>query len=274
MITAGIDVGAQSVAAVALDGDRILAEVALTTEETTDAAARRVFRQLLDQAGLEAGQVERIIATGWEADEVPLAEGTSSEQVCAALAARFLVPTARTVIDMGAEGCRVMKLDPGGILEDFANNSKCASGTGSFLELGAVYLKTPIEELGPLSLTADGAAEVSTICAVFAESVIISHIHQGESRARIAAGIHRAAASRAAELVGRVGLIEDVVMIGGAALNAGLVKAMEDLMGVKIHVPTSPQTAVALGAAIKASKKKRRRKKRPRPKVDPDHAAN
>ncbi|MBW1785787.1 MAG: rod shape-determining protein [Deltaproteobacteria bacterium] len=268
MITVGIDVGAQSVAAVALDGDRILAEVVLTTEETTDAAARRVFRQLLDQAGLEAGQVERTIATGWEADEVPLADDTSSEQVCTALAARFLVPTARTVIDMGAEGCRVMKLDPGGILEDFANNSKCASGTGSFLELGAVYLKTPIEELGPLSLTADGAAEVSTICAVFAESVIISHIHQGESRARIAAGIHRAAASRAAELVGRVGLVEDVVMIGGAALNAGLVKAMEDLIGVKIHVPPSPQTAAALGAAIKASKKKRRRKKRPRPKSE------
>ena len=213
--------------------------------------------------GLSPKDVERIIATGSEAGEISFADGKSSEQICAAKGSRFLVPTARTVVDMGAEGCRVMKLAPDGNLEDFSNNAKCASGTGSFIELGAVYLKVPVEQMGALSLSADGVAEVSSTCAVFAESVIISNIHTGESRERIAAGIHRAAAARILELIGRVGLVEDIVMVGGAALNPGLVKALEELTGKAVKVPEHPRSVVALGAAIQASSKKAGRTRRP-----------
>ncbi|MGC1402571.1 MAG: BadF/BadG/BcrA/BcrD ATPase family protein, partial [Thermodesulfobacteriota bacterium] len=99
-------------------------------------------------------------------------------------------------------------------------------------------------------------AEVSSTCAVFAESVIISNIHSGQSRERIAAGIHRAAAARILELIGRVGLVEDVVMVGGAALNQGLVKTLEDMTGKAVTVPDHPRSVMALGAAIQASKKK------------------
>jgi predicted CoA-substrate-specific enzyme activase len=156
---------------------------------------------------------------------------------------------------MGAEGCRVMKLSADGVLLDFTNNSKCASGTGAFIELGALYLKVPVELMGALSLAADGAAEVSSTCAVFAESVIISHIHSGQSRERIAAGIHRAAAARILELIGRVGLVEDLVMVGGAALNNGLVKTLEEMTGRPVKVPEHPRTVMALGAALQAQRK-------------------
>ena len=261
-LSAGIDVGAQSVAATLFDGERILGVRVIVTEEEADAAARRVYTELLADTGTAESAVARIVSTGWGAGDVSLAHETSSEQVCAALGARFLFPRARTVIDMGAEGCRVMKLDENGLLQDFANNAKCASGTGSFLELGAIYLKTPIEELGAMALKSNGAAEVSTICAVFAESVIISHIHNGEPRERIAAGVNRAAATRVADLLGRVGLIEDVVMVGGAALNQGLITALETMIGVGISVPPDPRAAVALGAAIKAARKRKRGRKR------------
>jgi predicted CoA-substrate-specific enzyme activase len=256
MLFAGIDVGAQSIKAVLFDGQKIIGRMVVITEDEAETAARRIYDDLLARLDLRPQDVEKVLATGWGAGEIQFADGKSSEQICAAKGSRFLVPTARTVVDMGAEGCRVMKLAADGSVEDFSNNAKCASGTGSFIELGAVYLKVPIEQMGALSLAADGVAEVSSTCAVFAESVIISNIHAGESRERIAAGIHRAAASRILELIGRVGLVEDIVMVGGAALNPGLVKTLEDITGKAVKVPEHPRSVMALGAAIQASKKK------------------
>lgn len=256
MLYAGIDVGAQSVKALLFDGRKVLGRKVLITEEEAGAAACRVYEDLLGDLKVKAEEVERVLATGWGSGEVAFAHGKSSEQVCAAKGARFLVPGARTVVDMGAEGCRVMKLAADGTLEDFTNNSKCASGAGSFIELGAVYLKVPLEQMGALSLAAEDLSEVSSTCAVFAESVIISHIHSGKSRASIAAGIHRSAAARVLELIGRVGLVEDLVMVGGGALNPGLVGALQDMAGAKIIVPEHPRTVMALGAAIQASLKK------------------
>ena len=260
MLFGGIDVGAQSVKGVIFDGEKILGEKLHVTEEEADTAARKVYQELLTELRYKAQDVDRVFATGWGASDVSFANGKSSEQICAARGARWLFPAARTVVDMGAEGCRVMKLRSEGPMEDFANNAKCASGTGASIELGAVYLKVPIDQMGPLSLAADGVAEVSSTCAVFAESVIISHIHNGESRERIAAGIHRAVATRVIELIGHLGLVEDVVIVGGAAMNPGLVRVLEEMTGVPFKVPEHPRTAIALGAAIQASLKKGRRR--------------
>lgn len=261
-VYAGIDVGAQSVKAALFDGERILGEMCVVTEEESQKAARGVYQALLSELGLTTTAIARILVTGWGADDITFADGRSSEQLCAVRGACFHNKNARTVIDMGAEGCRVMKVDPDGSLVDFTNNSRCASGTGSFVELGAIYLKTPIEKMGALSLAADGVADVSSTCAVFAESVIISNIHKGESRERIAAGIHKSAAIRVSELLGRIGAEEEVVMIGGAALNQGLIQAIEEMAEVKVHVPDQPRTAVAVGAAIQASLKKNRRSRK------------
>ena len=259
---AGIDVGAQSVKAALYDGRQCLGVRLMVTEEEADRAARQVYEELLAELNLSPKLVERVLATGWGAEDVTFAQGRSSEQICAAKGAHLLIPTARTVVDMGAEGCRAMKLAEDGAVLDFSNNSKCASGAGAFIELGAVYLQASLAELGRLSLAADGLAEVSTTCAVFAESIIISHIHRGESRERIAVGIHQAAATRISELVGRLGLVEDLVFIGGAALNPGLVKIIEETSGIRVKIPDHPRTVTALGAAIQASLKKRGRRKR------------
>lgn len=261
MIYAGIDIGAQSVKAALFHREKVLGWKCVVTEEPAEAAARAVYGELLNDLGVTAQEVERVVATGWGAAEVSFAEGKSSEQICAARGARWYFPAARTVVDVGAEGCRVMKLSPDGAMEDFGNNSKCASGTGAFIELGAVYLKASIEEMGPLALAADGAAEISSTCAVFAESVIISQIHEGESRERIAAGIHRAAAARILELAGGMGLVEDIVLIGGGALNPGLVKALEEMGSVSFRIPENPRIVTAVGAAIQGSMKKGRRRR-------------
>jgi predicted CoA-substrate-specific enzyme activase len=257
---AGIDVGAQSVKAVLFDGNAILGKKILVTEAEADQAARDLYEGLLAELNVTASDVDRVFVTGWGADEVSFADGKSAEQVCAAKGAKFLIPTARTVLDMGAEGCRVMRLGPEGGLEEFVNNSKCASGTGSFIELGAIYLRVGIEDMGPLSLAADGVAEVSSMCAVFAESVIISNIHKGESIERIAAGIHKSAATRVSELLGRIGIVEDVVFVGGPALNKGLVKMLEQMSQVVLKIPDAPRIVTALGAAIQASVKKSSRR--------------
>jgi len=259
---AGIDVGAQSVKAVIVDGEKIIGSKVMVTEAEADSAAREVYESLLTDVNMRSTDVERILSTGWGADDVFFVDGKSSEQVCAARGARFLFPLARTVLDMGAEGCRAMKLSPDGILEEFTNNSKCASGTGSFIELGAVYLKVPLEQMGALSLAADGVADVSSTCAVFAESVIISNIHGGESIERIAAGIHHSAATRVSELLGRIGIVEPVVFVGGPALNQGLVKMLEQMNRICLKIPDDPRTIVALGAAIQASVKKKRRRQK------------
>ncbi len=258
MYYAGIDVGAQSVKAVIFDGSKVIGGKVYITEEGADKAAKNVYNELLEELCLLPQEVDRIVATGWGAREVSFADKKSSEQICAAKGARHLFSTAQTVVDIGAEGCRAIRLDTNGNMEEFANNDRCASGTGSFIELGSIYLKIPLEKMGPLSLSSDGFAEVSSTCAVFAESVIISNIHKGESPERIAAGIHRAAAVKIVELLGRIGLNEDLVITGGAALNQGLIKTLEDMINTKPLIPENPRIVPAIGAAIQASRQKKR----------------
>jgi predicted CoA-substrate-specific enzyme activase len=253
---AGIDVGVRSVKAVVFDGTKILGKKVRITTEESDRAARELYGLLLAGLHLSPSGVERLFVTGCGAKDVSFADGRSSEEVCAARGARFLMPSVRTVVDMGAEGCRVMRLGADGALEEFANNSKCASGTGSFLELAAVYLQVDVDDLGPLALAADGVADVSSQCAIFAESVIISHIHNGESLANIAAGIHLSAAVRVTELMRRIRPVEEVAFVGGAAANKGLVRVLEEMNGTSLKIPDDPRIVVALGAALQAAAKK------------------
>lgn len=255
MITAGIDVGGHSVKAVLLDGDAILATKLVVSEEEAGIAAEHILDALLEEAGVPRDRLAGIAATGWGRREVKCATTKSSEQLCAVRGARRLVPGAGTIVDIGAEGCRAMKLDEDGSVAEFAENSKCASGTGAFIELASTYLKVPLEEFGAISLQAEGRAEISSVCAVFAESAIISQMHRGESVSRIAAGINWATATRVVELMRRVGVKQEVVVVGGAALNKGLIKAIEVNLGLPVIVPTLTQFAVALGAAIQAQAK-------------------
>ena len=250
MWSAGIDIGSHSARAAVFDGQAVRAATGLVSEDDADTAARSVLGRALAEMGLGQEAVERVVATGWGRRQVSFAHRASSELVCASRGARWLVPAAGTVVDIGAEGCRAMRLRPNGAVEDSAENSKCASGTGAFIELAALYLKVPLERVGPLALAADGRADISATCAVFAESSIISQIHRGEPVERIAAGVVWSVAIRVTDLIKRVGVAGQLVLVGGGALNPALVRAIEDIAGVRPVVPEQPQFAAAIGAAL------------------------
>ena len=164
--------------------------------------------------------------------------------------ASYFFPTARTVINLGAESNRAIRLADDGRVTAFAKNDKCAAGSGLFLETMATVLDTPLEGMGELSLTAHGYEEVSSICAVFAESEVISHIHRGVPKDRILAGLHKAVADRVMEMTGPVGIKAGVVITGGVAKNRAIIRELENKIGLVVFVPSEPQMVGALGAAL------------------------
>lgn len=175
-----------------------------------------------------------------------------SEELCHAQGAHWLFDSARTVLDIGAGGMRAMKLNAEGKVTDFAVNSKCAAGTGAFLEAMTKIVHIPIEEMGTIAVGAKKKAKVSSYCAVFAESEVISNIHRGMPKENIVAGIHEAVVDRVVELLHRVGIHEDVVVTGGVAKNVGVIDGLQNRIGLKMKVPRDPQIVGALGAALMA----------------------
>jgi predicted CoA-substrate-specific enzyme activase len=252
VLSAGIDVGSHSAKAVIFDGRSPLGRQALVSDDGAETAARNVFRLVLEALDLKEGAINSITATGWGRRRVSFADRVSSELVCASRGARWLAPGAGTVVDIGAEGCRAMRLKADGTVEESVENSKCASGTGAFIELAATYLKVPVDRIGQLALAGSGRADISSTCAVFAESAIISQIHRGESVERIAAGIVWSVATRVTEVIQRVGVNGELVLVGGGALNQALVRTIGEMAGLRPVVPDQPQFVAALGAAIQA----------------------
>jgi predicted CoA-substrate-specific enzyme activase len=258
MLVAGIDVGAVSAKAVILSDGQILSHGVIVSGEEAAVAAQGVMELALEQAGLALADIEYIVATGIGKATVSLAQKTKSEVVCLGKGVSSLFPEARTAIDIGAESSKVLRLNDLGGVEDFAGNDKCASGTGVFLEAAAKILEVPLEQLGALSLGAPRPAPISGMCAVFAESEIISHVHTEVPKEEIIAGVHSAIADRVSAVVNKVGPRELVVMTGGVARNVGMVRALEEKIGFEISVPEVPEIAGALGAALIAKQSLRK----------------
>jgi len=255
MLVAGIDVGVRNVSAVVLrDGD-ILSYCILTSGEAGATVSRRAVEKAIENTTFDFTDLRYIVATGCGRNGIPFANRQSTEVVCQARGAFHLLPSVRTVINLGAESSRAIRVGEAGRVEAFAKNDKCAAGSGLFLETMSTVLETPVELMGELSLKANGWEDVSSICAVFAESEVISHIHRGVSRDRILVGVHRAVAGRILETLGTVGIKSDVMATGGVAKNAAVVKELEDKTGFSIIVPPEPQIVGALGAALLAQER-------------------
>ncbi|MDP2659585.1 MAG: acyl-CoA dehydratase activase [Dehalococcoidia bacterium] len=250
MLVAGIDVGAVSAQAVIMSDGQIAAQTTLVTGEESAIAARLVLDEALRLAGVSQSDLGSIVATGIGKASVDVATRSKSEVVCLGKGTAWLYPEARTVIDIGAESSKVLRLNDLGGVEDFANNDKCASGTGVFLEAAAKILEVSLDQLGVLSLAATGKASISGMCAVFAESEIVSHVHTDIPKSEIIAGVHSAIADRVSAVVNRVGPQPAVVMCGGVARNVGMVKALEEKIGFSLLVPENPEMVAALGAAL------------------------
>ena len=171
---------------------------------------------------------------------------------CSAKGAAWLHPSVRTVIDIGAEESLAVKCDATGKVLNFAKNDKCAAGVGAFVDAMAKALDVRIEDMGELSLRSQQEIQVNVTCVVFAESEVVSLIHSGTPEVDIARAIHDAIASRTVAMVRRIGIEQDILLIGGGANNVGIVDSLEREMGVKVIVPEKPQFVSALGAALLA----------------------
>lgn len=252
MLVAGIDVGARNISAVVLLDSDILSYCVLTSGEAGATAARAAVEEAIKQANLVFTDLQYVVATGSGRSSVPFANSQSTEVVCQARGAFYLSPSVRTVINLGAESSRAIRIGETGRVEAFAKNDKCAAGSGMFLETMSTVLEIPLEMMGEMSLRAKGCEEVSSICAVFAESEVISHIHRGVPKERILVGVHRAVASRILETLGTIGIKGAVMATGGVAKNAAIVRELEAKIGLSIIVPPEPQIVGAVGAALSA----------------------
>ena len=249
-LVAGIDVGSHNVSAVLLGPTGVLGHAILASAEEGERAARRS----LEEACARCGNIpipEAVVATGCGRSQVSFAARKSSEVLCQARGAHHLFPQARTVLNLGAESNRAVRISSDGRATAFATNDKCAAGSGRFLELIARVLEVPLEKMDEFALAADTCAEVSSRCTVFAESEVISHIHRGVPKEQILAGIHVAVVDRIVELAGRIELEPEVAVTGGLALNRALLAELESRLDLPLLVPSEPRIVGALGAAIK-----------------------
>lgn len=249
MVLAGIDVGAVNTAVVLLDRGRILSHL-VTNPDETDTNPGQLMEQALDAAGLGWGDIAAVNATGRGRSGIHFAQKQSSEVVCQARGALWLFPAAGSVINLGAENTRVISLGQGGRVKSFATNDKCAAGSGLFLDSIADLMGVAVAEIGGLALKADTAEAVSSRCAVFAESEVISHIHRGITKERILAGVHQALTDRILDLCSRTALRPEVVITGGVAKNPAIICELESKLGLATRLPFEPQIVGALGAAL------------------------
>jgi predicted CoA-substrate-specific enzyme activase len=253
MITAGVDCGSKNVRVVLVKDGEVVAQAIVPAGMDTAKAADEAYSKALAEAGIEAGDVEKVVATGAGRHEAKFAGDNVTEVGADAKGTIHLFPEARTVIDVGAEEGRAIKIDAQGKVVDFAINEKCAAGAGAFTESMARALEVKLEELGPLSLKSTQAIPMNAQCAVFAESEVVTLVHKKTSKEDMARAIHDAIADRITSMVRRVGVEEKIALIGGVAYNVGFVKSLEDDLETKVLIPDRPQFVGALGAALVAA---------------------
>jgi (R)-2-hydroxyacyl-CoA dehydratese activating ATPase len=253
MYALGIDIGSASSKAVILKENGEVAGQAVVSVGTGTTGPERALREAFGQAGIGPEDIGRTVATGYGRVTYAGADRQVSEITCHARGVLHLVPETRTVIDIGGQDVKVIHVEPGGLVRNFAMNDKCAAGTGRFLEVMARVLGLEIEQLAGVSETSVRTVSISSICTVFAESEVISHLSRGEPMPDVLAGIHQSVAKRVAGLVSRLGARPPVVLTGGVAKNRGVVRALEKELRTEIRIAPSCQLTGALGAALLAS---------------------
>jgi benzoyl-CoA reductase subunit D len=251
--TVGIDMGIQTVKVVVLKDGQVVARAKGFSGFEPTKAAEEVFAQALDAAKVAREEVSLVLSTGSGMDMAPYSNGTVSMMGADARAGVFLIPTARTVVDVGAEEARAVKCDERGIMMDFVVNERCAAGAGTFIEAMARALEVKMEEMGPLSLKAERASPINASCVIFGESDVVSLIHRQESKPEIARAVFDAMADRISSMVHRLGINPDVALVGGVAKDVGFIASLKRKLGLEILVPEYPEFVGALGAALTAA---------------------
>lgn len=250
-VFAGVDVGSLGTKAVVFSDGKIIGSNIIRTGINTEENGRESLNGALEKAGVQWDDLAYIVGTGYGRISAPYANKTVTEITCHGKGAHYIHPDTKTIIDMGGQDCKAIRLDENGNVTDFAMNDKCAAGTGRFLEVMANVFKVSLSELGELSLQATEVVPISSTCTVFAESETVSLLARGEKPANIIIGIYHAIANRISGMFSRVGLEDDIFFSGGVAKNIGMRHALEEVLGV--HLAASeidPQLAGAIGAAV------------------------
>jgi len=257
MICAGIDAGSRTVKVVLIDAEslQIVAQGLADQGVEQDKLASQLFRSVLKDAGVVRKNVAATVATGYGRNAVSIADTTITEITCHAVGVHRLVPDARTVIDIGGQDSKLLRLDGHGKVRDFAMNDRCAAGTGRFLEVTAARLGVELGALGRLAAKSRSPAAISSMCVVFAETEITGLLAAGTAREDIVAGVQAAIAARIVAMAGR-SVTAPVVFTGGVAMVSGMAAALQAALGQTITVSPEPQMTGALGAAILAAERK------------------
>ena len=254
MIYAGIDAGSRAIKIVLIDKKmRVIAQGLTDQGVEQDRLASTLFKSILKKNGINKKNVAAIVATGYGRNAVSIAHTTITEITCHAVGVHHLVPEAMTVIDIGGQDSKLLRLDTAGRVRDFAMNDRCAAGTGRFLEVVAERLGVELESLGRLAARSSSPAAISSMCVVFAETEITGLLASGTASEDIVAGVQASIAARIISMAGR-SADPPVIFTGGVAMVSGMADAMQAALGQNVTVSPDPQMTGALGAAILASK--------------------
>ena len=249
--TAGVDVGSTQTKAIVIDGaGRITGRALIDTGANIVVAAERAFQAALVDAGLAEQEVACVAGTGYGRYRVTFGHLQVTEISCHGRGAVHMFPATRTVVDMGGQDTKAIRVGPAGDIVDFCMNDKCAAGTGRFLGAAAAALEIPLEELGGLALRGDKPVAISTTCTVFAESEVLSWLTRGRRIEDILAGVHGSIVARSVGLMRRVGIEPEVTFTGGVSKNEGVREGLVRLLRMPVNVSADSHFMGALGAAL------------------------
>ena len=254
MICAGIDAGSRAIKIVLMDpgNQQVIAKGLVDQGVEQNKLASALFEGVLKNKGINKKNVAKIVATGYGRNAVSFADTTITEITCHAVGVRRLVPDVKTIIDIGGQDSKLLRLGRNGKVRDFAMNDRCAAGTGRFLEVVAQRMGIELESLGLMAAKSLSPAAISSMCVVFAETEITGLLASGTASEDIVAGVQAAIAARIIGMAGR-NVEQPIIFTGGVAMISGMDAALQSALGQSVQVSPDPQMTGALGAAILAS---------------------
>jgi predicted CoA-substrate-specific enzyme activase len=248
---AGVDVGSTQTKAIIIDEERrIVSRALIDTGANVTLAAENAYAAALKDGNIQEEEVEYVVGTGYGRYKVTFGDTQITEISCHGRGAVHMFPGTRTVVDMGGQDTKAIRVSPNGEIIDFCMNDKCAAGTGRFLGAAASALEIPLGDLGPTALRAEKAVKISTTCTVFAESEVVSWLGKGKKIEDILLGVHQSITSRSLGLMRRVGVDPEVTFTGGVARNIGMVTTLNEMLGFPVNVSEDSHYMGALGAAL------------------------
>jgi (R)-2-hydroxyacyl-CoA dehydratese activating ATPase len=259
MLVAGIDAGSNTIKVVLMEGNQILSHRIAKAGANSLAVVNDSIKKALKDHKKKMEELVSIVSTGYGRDNIPFSTFQATEIFCHAVGVIRSMPQVRTVIDIGGQDSKVIYLDNSGQVVDFVMNDKCAAGTGRFIEMLALVLETPLEEMGRLSIKAKNEITISNTCTVFAESEVISYLAKGFPKEEIISGVHHAIVTRILAMTRRREIRGEVCLTGGVAKNIGVVRWMGKELGQSLCIPEEPQLTGAIGAALIALEKTSRK---------------